>query len=56
MDMAAPLSAPFGWTLAKRVELPCDDTDRVFPVHPIYVIPYEKAEEARKHFLQKVGF
>lgn len=56
MDVTIPLSAPFGWSIAKKADLPVDEADRVFPVHPIFVVPYQKAAEARKYFLRKDAF
>ncbi|KAF2104270.1 terpenoid cyclases/Protein prenyltransferase [Rhizodiscina lignyota] len=56
IDMTAPLSAPFSWSTTEKPDLPCDEEDRVAPMHPIYVIPHEKATEARNYFLNRVGF
>ncbi|KAK0385321.1 hypothetical protein NLU13_7797 [Sarocladium strictum] len=33
-----------------------DEEDRVKPVHPVYVIPKDKAEAARQYFMMKTGF
>lgn len=33
-----------------------DEEDRVRPVHPVYVIPQDTVEAARRYFTAKPGF
>jgi protein farnesyltransferase subunit beta len=33
-----------------------DEEDRVKPVHPVFVIPQDKADAVRQYFMAKAGF
>ena len=47
------LPAAFGWSVAgttKEAEELCEKSDLVNPVHPVFVIPFEAVEAARKKF------
>jgi protein farnesyltransferase subunit beta len=52
----APSTAGYGWKTAGRVEVPCEDEDWVTPIHPIFVVPFEKAAACRKYFEEKGAF
>jgi len=50
-------TAGFGWRLDGIVkDVPCEDGDRVVPIHPVYMVPFEKARECREYFEAKEGF
>jgi len=36
--------------------VPCEDEDWVTPIHPVFVVPFEKANECRGYFEAKSGF
>jgi len=46
----------FGWRTRPFTQLPCDEGDRIVPCHPVYVVPWGKAEAARRYFEVKRGF
>jgi protein farnesyltransferase subunit beta len=33
-----------------------NEQDRISPIHPVYVIPFDSQEEMKKYFLAKTGF
>ena len=50
-------TAALGWTVAGRAEgLPIEEQDYVRAIHPVYVVPFERVEEARTYFEEKTGF
>ena len=55
MDLL-PLTAPYGWSWKGEADVPCEETDRVSSVHPVFVIPFEKVIECRTYFEEKEGF
>jgi len=55
MDLL-PLKAPYGWSWKGEADVPCEETDRVTLVHPVFVIPFEKVVECRTYFEEKEGF
>jgi protein farnesyltransferase subunit beta len=58
----SPLAAPFGWYADTSFDLQqatgalCDSDDMVAPIHPVYVIPRESAEKARRYFETRQDF
>lgn len=55
---SSPLSAGFNWVAedAEEEGRVWDEEDRVGKVHPVYALPWGRAEEARRWFENKVGF
>ena len=56
---ASPLSAAFKWAVAEDVEEKnevWDEADKVELIHPVFVVPFGKAEAIRRHFEERVGF
>lgn len=51
-----PLTAAYGWKWKGEAEAPCEEAERVRPLHPVFVIPFDRAEECRAYFEEKVGF
>ncbi|KAF2434485.1 prenyltransferase [Tothia fuscella] len=49
-------SAGFGWSITGRADVICDEDDWVKPVHPLFVVPFERAVECRKYFEEREGF
>jgi protein farnesyltransferase subunit beta len=50
------LTTPYGWRIKEAATGPWEDSDLVVPVHPIFVIPVEKATAIREYFEGKDGF
>ncbi|KAF4310962.1 Prenyltransferase/squalene oxidase [Botryosphaeria dothidea] len=57
-SFSPPLNAGFNWTAEDADEegRVWDEEDRVGKINPVYVLPWGKAEEARRWFEDKVGF
>jgi protein farnesyltransferase subunit beta len=53
---AIKTTAAFGWKVVGEADVPCEENDRVKPVHPVFVVPFDKVEECRSYFEQKEGF
>jgi protein farnesyltransferase subunit beta len=49
-------SAGFGWKVEGKADVICDEDDWVRPVHPLFVVPIERAEKCRAYFEAKGGF
>jgi protein farnesyltransferase subunit beta len=50
------LTAPYGWRIKEAAPGPWAESDFVVPVHPVFVIPLEKAAGCREYFEAKDGF
>jgi len=52
------LTAAFDWKVAPLPEVAhlLDEDDLVKPIHPVFVVPWGRAEQTREHFEGKVGF
>ncbi|KAF2400939.1 terpenoid cyclases/Protein prenyltransferase [Trichodelitschia bisporula] len=51
-----PGTAAYGWTTVGQANVPGDEEDRIIPVHPVLVVPFERAAECRGYFESKIGF
>lgn len=59
-----PLDSALRWTLLPEMpkaegveeEQIFDEEHRLTPIHPIYVIPWDRAEQMHMFFTQKEGF
>lgn len=51
-----PFTAPYGWSWKGEADVPCEEAERVKPLHPVFVIPIERAEECRRYFEERAGF
>ena len=47
------LTAAFDWHVAGPADVPCDESDRIRSVHPVFVIPSENAKACREYFENK---
>jgi protein farnesyltransferase subunit beta len=50
------VSAAFGWSVVGRADVPCEDGDWVKAIHPVFVVPFERAMESRTYFEEQGGF
>lgn len=51
------LTTAFDWQSPVSIEgLPFDQNDQVAPVHPVFVIPFDKAQRCRQYFASRLGF
>lgn len=63
-EVVSPLDFAFRWasspdtpqTMGEGQERIFDEEDRVLPIHPIYVIPWNNVEHTHDFFSQKKGF
>jgi len=50
------LTAPYGWIIKEPYAGPWEESDLVQPVHPVFVIPIDKATRCREYFENKEVF